>query len=146
VVIREATQHDDAALAALWRQAGLRFPTEHVSGELASVLARHPGLVLVAEDQRGLAASVLGTYDGRRGWVNRLATRPDWRGHGLASGLLATVEERLAALGCRKVNLLIEPDNGQAVHFYRRMGYTQDDLIFMEKWLRHDQGKTVAPG
>jgi ribosomal protein S18 acetylase RimI-like enzyme len=103
------------------------------------------GLVPPASEP-ALAASVLGTYDGRRRWVNRLATRPDWRGQGIASGLLTTVEERLAALGCRKVNLLVEPDNGGALHFYRRMGYTQDDLVFMEKWLRHNQGDTAEQG
>ncbi len=146
MVIREATPRDGSALAALWQQAGLKFVAEHVPGELASVLARHPGLVLVTEDPQGLAASVLGTYDGRRGWVNRLATRPDWRGQGLASGLLATVEDRLAAMGCRKINLLIEPDKGEVVHFYQRLGYTQDDLIFMEKWLRRDQGSAARPG
>jgi ribosomal protein S18 acetylase RimI-like enzyme len=145
-MIREALPSDAPALVALWQQAGLRFLPEHVPGELASVLARHPGLVLVAEDAHGLAASVLGTYDGRRGWVNRLATRPDRRGQGLASALLATVEERLAALGCRKINLLIEHDNGQAVTFYQRQGYAQDDLIFMEKWLPLAQGSTAAPG
>jgi ribosomal protein S18 acetylase RimI-like enzyme len=146
LVIRQATLADSTALTDLWRQAGLSFVAGHVAGELASVLACHPGLVLVAEDQHGLAASVLGAYDGRRGWVNRLATRPDRRGEGLASCLLATVEERLAALGCRKINLLIEPDNGQAVPFYQRMGYTRDDLIFMEKWLPDGRGSATAPG
>jgi GNAT superfamily N-acetyltransferase len=61
--------------------------------------------------------------------------RPGRRGQGHASAVLAELERRLAAKGCRKVNLLIEPDNDAVTGFYRQHGYTEDQLIFMEKWL-----------
>jgi hypothetical protein len=48
-----------------------------------------PDLVLVAEDASGLTAAVFGTFDGRRGWVNRLATRTDRLSQGYASAVLA---------------------------------------------------------
>ena len=133
--IRTATLADAEHLAELWEAAGLKFRAADVPGELSAVLARDPGLVLVAEDVGGLAAAVLGTFDGRRGWVSRLATRRGRRGHGYASALLAELERRLAARGCRKVNLLIEQDNKKVTGFYRQHGYTEDQLIFMEKWL-----------
>src|SRR5215831_8753669 len=76
-----------------------------------------------------------GTFDGRRGWVNRLATRPGQRRHGWATALLGELERRFAAKGCRKVNLLIEPDNQPVTSFYEQNGYSSDQLIFMEKWL-----------
>ena len=78
---------------------------------------------------------MFGTYDGARGWVHRLATTPDRRGHGIASALLAELERRLLAVGCPKVNLLIEPENAAVAGFYARHGYRQDELLFMEKWL-----------
>lgn len=112
-----------------------QFRPGDVPGELAAVLARDGDLVLVAEDADGLAAAVLGTFDGRRGWVNRLATRPGHRGQGLATAILAELERRLAAKGRRKINLLIEPDNQTVSGFYRLRGYAEDELIFMEKWL-----------
>jgi GNAT superfamily N-acetyltransferase len=93
--LRDATEGDAAALAELWRGAGLVFAAGHARAELASVRRQHPGLLLVAEDERGIAPAVLGTCDGRRGWVNRLATRPDVRGQGLAFRLMATLEARL---------------------------------------------------
>jgi ribosomal protein S18 acetylase RimI-like enzyme len=136
--IRTAVLADAASLIELWAAAGLKFRPAAVPAELRAVLARDPGLVVVAEDADGLAAAVLGTFDGRRGWVNRLATRPDQRGHGHASAVLAKLERRLTAQGCRKVNLLIEPDNERVTGFYRRHGYTEDQLIFMEKWLPTD--------
>ena len=120
---------------ALWTAAGLKFIADEVPAELAGVLAVNPDLVLVAEDDSGVIAAVLGTFDGRRGWVNRLATRPGSRGLGHARAILSELERRMAAKGCRKVNLLIEPDNQLVTGFYRELGYAEDKLIFMEKWL-----------
>ena len=48
---------------------------------------------------------------------------------------MAEVERRLVVLGCEKVNLLIEPENGALQEYYERLGYSVDPLIFMEKWL-----------
>jgi ribosomal protein S18 acetylase RimI-like enzyme len=133
--IRPATLADTAPLIGLWAAAGLKFRHDDVPAELAAVLTRDPDLVLVAEDADGLAAAVFGTFDGRRGWVNRLATRSAGRGRGYASALLAELERRLGAKGCRKVNLLIEPENEPVTSFYRHRGYAEDQLIFMQKWL-----------
>jgi len=78
---------------------------------------------------------VFGAYDGTRGWVHRLATRPARRGRGIASALLAELERRLRAVGCPKVNLLIELENAAVAGFYAQRGYRRDDLLFMKKWL-----------
>jgi ribosomal protein S18 acetylase RimI-like enzyme len=143
--IRTAVLADAASLIELWASAGLKFRPADVPAELQAVLARDPELVVLAEDADGLAAAVLGTFDGRRGWVNRLATRPDQRGHGHASSILAELERRLATQGCRKINLLIERDNERVTGFYRQHGYTEDQLIFMEKWLQLDTSGQSAP-
>jgi ribosomal protein S18 acetylase RimI-like enzyme len=145
--IRTAVLADAASLIELWAAAGLKFRPADVPSELQAVLARDPELIVVAEDADGLAAAVLGAFDGRRGWVNRLATRPGRRGHGHASAVLAELERRLAVKGCRKVNLLIELDNQQVTGFYRRHGYAEDQLIFMEKWLPPaTSGQPATPG
>jgi ribosomal protein S18 acetylase RimI-like enzyme len=136
VRVRRATLQDGPSLIGLWQAAGLDVRPHEVAAELASVLRRDPDIVLVAEDEHGLAASVLGAYDGRRGWVNRLATRPDRRHQGLARQLMALLEQALWSKGCRKVNLLIEPDNDRVVSLYRAIGYQRDELIFMEKHLQ----------
>ena len=133
--IRAATMDDMPALIELWTVAGLTFRPGDVPAELRAVLARDPELVLLADDGQVLAAAVLGTFDGRRGWVNRLATRPGQRGRGYATALLTELERRLAAKGCRKINLLIEADNQPVTGFYGQNGYSADQLIFMEKRL-----------
>jgi hypothetical protein len=92
--------------------------------------------VLIEEQPDGeVAGTVFGGYDGMRGWIHRLATRPDWRGRGIAAALVTELERRLAALGCPKVNLLISPGNTGVASFYATLGYRRDALVFMEKWL-----------
>ena len=135
VTIRTAAVADAAALSQLWTVAGLDHRPGEVAAELASVLSRDPSLVLVAEDDRGLVGSVFGAYDGRRGWLNRLATRPDARGRGIAGDLVSALENALHAIGCRKLNLLITPDNAGVARFYQRHGFAEKELIFMEKHL-----------
>jgi GNAT superfamily N-acetyltransferase len=118
MMIRSATIGDAARLMDLWRAAGLRFHPDLAERELASVLARD--LVLVDEEAGELTGTVFGTYDGTRGGVRRLATRPDRRGRGIASALLAELERRLRAAGCPKVNLLIEPGHAAVPSFYAK--------------------------
>jgi GNAT superfamily N-acetyltransferase len=143
MMIRSATVRDAARLMDLWRAASLRFHPDLVERELTSILVRD--LVLVEEEGGELTGTISGSYDGTRGWVRRLVTRPDRRGRGIASALLADLERRLLAVGCPKVNLLIEPDNAAVASFYARLGYRQDELLFMEKWLIPEPGKNLIP-
>ena len=132
---RGARAEDADGLVQLWHAAGLQFRPGDVAAELASVLARDPELVIVAEDGSGLVASVFGAYDGRRAWVNRLATRPDRRGEGLARELMRRLEEALRAKGCLKLNLLVQNSNAEVIAFYRALGYLSDDVTFLGKRL-----------
>jgi ribosomal protein S18 acetylase RimI-like enzyme len=143
--IRNATLTDGDALIELWREAGLDFREEEVSAELRSVMARDPDLVVVAEDGLGLVASVFGAYDGRRGWVNRVATRADARGQSLATTLLLRVEEALAGKGCTKVNMLVHQYNRDVVSFYRRLGYDDHDVILVGKRLSAEAPDGLRP-
>lgn len=141
IEIRSATVGDATVLSELWTSVGLAHRPHEVADELHSVLSRDPDLVLIAQDDRGVIGSVFGAYDGRRGWLNRLATRPDARGEGVAGALVAALESALRTAGCRKLNLLVTPDNAGVVSFYRRHGYQVDELIFMEKLLSVPAGE-----
>jgi len=135
LLVRRARLSDAGALSELWRECGLKFDAAVVPAELASCLDRDDGLVLVVASEERVVASAWGTYDGRRGWLQRLATAPDQRGRGFARRLVRLLEHRLARAGCRKVNLLIEPSNADVTGFYQALGYARDDLLFMERHL-----------
>ncbi len=136
VEIRTARVEDAESLAALWHLCGLGFDSAQLLAELQSCIRVHGELVLVATAGAAVVGSLWATYDGRRGWIQRLATDPAHRGQGIASALMAEAEGRLAGLGAGKVNLLIEPDNEGVVALYEKLGYQRDQLLFMEHRLQ----------
>jgi ribosomal protein S18 acetylase RimI-like enzyme len=126
----------DAALR-LWDGAG---PGVHVGpsdtpAELEKKLQRDPDLFLVALDGERLVGTVMGAFDGRRGMIYHLAVAQEYRRGGIASRLMAQVETRLNAKGCVKCYLLVRPDNDEAVHYYKRIGWSvSDNILFMKEF------------
>lgn len=141
-LVRTARPGDVDAMLDLWVLSGLKVQRAPAREELERLLRAGSDLVLIAESPdpeapaTGVAVgTVLGTWDGRRGWLQRLATAPEWRGRRIATALVEELEDRLRARGCRKVNLLVERDNASVMPFYEGAGYSRHPLIFMEKQL-----------
>lgn len=135
LVFRPYAAGDFTAVTSLWEAAGLHPSQADTPDAMARKQLRDPELFLLAVDGARVVGTVMGSYDGRRGWINKLAVLPDRAGQDIGGRLMAEVERRLKALGAPKVNLLIEPDNAGVVAYYERRGYATDALIFMEKWL-----------
>ena len=64
-----------------------------------------PELFLVGFIDGKIVASVMGGYEGHRGWMNYLAVDQDYRGKGLGKQIVAEVQEKLETLGCPKINV-----------------------------------------
>jgi ribosomal protein S18 acetylase RimI-like enzyme len=113
------------AVLALWRASGpgVHLGMSDTPEEIAKKLTRDPDLFLVAEDENRIVGAVLGGFDGRRGMVYHLAVAAAQRQRGLGSALMAELESRLKAKGCRKYYLLVTYDNTDVVDFYRRLGW-----------------------
>ena len=133
--IRAFAMRDYEQVAELWRAAGLSLSLSDDVHGIEHRLQRDADLFIVAESRGQVVGAVMGCYDGRRGWVNHLAVAPGSQRNGIGTALMAELEARFRAVGCVKVNLLIEPDNSGVQRFYDGIGYTRDDLIFMEKTL-----------
>ena len=126
-------------MLALWQAAHLQIsPTDSAAG-LRRHLAQSGHFAWVLCDTNGrIIGTLLGSDDGRRGWINHLAIHPDVQGRGYGQRLVETVITRLKAQGCEKVNLLVRHHNRQVVPFYEKIGFAIDDNIFMAKWLNRD--------
>ena len=97
--------------------------------------AYDPDLFLVAVVGRLVVGTVMGGYDGHRGWIYSLAVDENERHRGIGSELMAEVERRLRERGCLKVNLQVMPDNEGVVQFYRELGFAVEDRLSMGKRL-----------
>jgi len=97
-------------------------------------LQRDPDLFLIAEDGDEILGAVMGAWDGRRGWINHLAIRPDHQKKGIGMRLVRELEKRLIRKGARKVNAQIYRSNKSSLAFFKAMGYeVHNDLIMVGK-------------
>lgn len=137
----ELADHD--AAMRLWESA------EHVDtvplDEVEEKLKRDPELFLVAEDGSGIVGVVMGAYDGRRGWIFRLAVASDRRGAGIGRRLIDELERRFLAMGVTKVNLLVHGPNESGRAFWTAIGYEEfGDVVLCSK--RLDGAGNGQPG
>jgi ribosomal protein S18 acetylase RimI-like enzyme len=135
VDVREFHAGDGAAVRAFWEASGIRIRPGDDDASLAAFAARNEGLFLLGHDERGLAATALGGWDGRRGWLYHVAVRADQRRHGLGGRLVRTIEQRLRERGCPKVNLIVWDDNAAAMDFWTASGYRRATTVEFEKEL-----------
>jgi ribosomal protein S18 acetylase RimI-like enzyme len=83
----------------------------------------------VAEVGGQVIGSIIGTFDGWRGNIYRLAVQPDYRRRGVARALVAEVEKRLTRQGAKRITALVEKDNPSAMIFWEAVGYRVDERI-----------------
>lgn len=109
-----------------WNRAALAIPAK---------LAVQPDLFLVAIGENQVIGTVMGGYDGHRGWIYALAVAPGERRKGIAAALMREIETRLHRAGCRKVNLQVRTSNTTVIAFYEGIGYDVEERISMGKRL-----------
>jgi GNAT superfamily N-acetyltransferase len=123
IAIREYRSGDGEPLRALWASVGFRSLGDDDAG-LRAFAQRNQGSFLVALRGTAVVGSAMGAWDGRRGWIYHVATAAEERRSGLATRLVRQVEDRLSALGCRKVNVIVRDENDDGTAFWEALGYT----------------------
>jgi len=136
VTIRDLRADDYDELAALWREAGLPYKSKgrDTRERIAREIAGPCSIFLAAEEDSHLVGAILGTHDGRKGWINRVAVLPTHRRRGIARALVVAVEERLDALGIEIFVCLIEDWNRESLAFFEALGYgVFPDIHYLSK-------------
>jgi ribosomal protein S18 acetylase RimI-like enzyme len=135
IIIREFSMDDYEKVVALWEEAGIHYrPNGRENrGRMAKEIKTGQAIFLVAAADQRIAGVVLGTHDGRKGWINRLAVAKDFRRQNIASRLIAAVESRLNIIGIDITACLIEPENTASKSFFHKMGYTKVPVEYFSK-------------
>ena len=126
--VRVLTLADYDRWMAIWQEAGLHSirPRGRDSCQaFARQLDSGTHTMLGLELSGGLIGVVLATHDGRKGWINRLAIRPEYRRHGYAARLVAEAERVLHAQGISIIAALIETGNDASLTLFRKLGYSE---------------------
>lgn len=136
--IRPYHPADECAIVRLWHDCGLTRPWNDPVKDIARKLTVQSDLFLVGEAQGALVGTLMGGYDGHRGWINYLAVSPTHQRRGYATALMRAVERKLLEMGCPKINLLIRAGNVAVQGFYESLGFQQDEVVSLGKRLIPD--------
>ena len=135
-IVRPYAPSDQTAVETLWDDV---FPDPAPHNRPATIIADFTadgsGVFLVACEDHRVVGTVIGGYDGHRGWIYALAVSPKHRRRGIGTALVRQVELELVLLGCRKINLQVRHDNAQVIDFYVQLGFAAEARVSMGKFL-----------
>src|SRR5262249_17182707 len=120
---------DIGEVLELWEQAEATPSVTDTAHDLDRAVAASSAHVLVAEAEGRLVGSIIGTFDGWRGNIYRLAVHPDHRRRAVASALVAEVGKKLNQQGAKRITALVEKDHPGAMSFWEAVGYRVDERI-----------------
>jgi len=136
VVIRKMTLKDYDPLIALWKEGNIPYrPQGRDSKKNIRWQLQQPNcLYFVADDEGTIVGAILGTHDGRKGWINRLIITSSYRQKGIAKRLIKEFDHHLASVGIHIVACLIEDWNTASMQVFERLGYTKHtDILYFSK-------------
>ncbi|MDA0798082.1 MAG: GNAT family N-acetyltransferase [Chloroflexi bacterium] len=123
IQLRTCTKADIPNVLALWEHAATTHGYPDTAAAVAVRLQRDPQLFVLAvvaaspanATSESIVGSLMGAWDGWRGYMYRMAIVPELRRNGLATRLVHEVERRLAAIG--------------ATDFWAALGYAPQTTI-----------------
>lgn len=136
ILIREMKISDYDDVIRLWDEAKLHYRPlgRDTKNRIQAELELHETEYIVAEHNGRIIGSVLGTHDGRKGWINRLAVLPEYRRQHIGEKLVNEVETRLTKKGIDITACLIESWNEISMGVFEKLGYTSHrDIIYFSK-------------
>ena len=136
--IRRYDELDLGEVIALWQECGLVVPQNDPAKDIQRKLLVDRDLFLVGAIDTGMVATVMGGYDGHRGWINYLAVKPAQQRHGYGQAMMDAIEIRLRDKGCPKINLQVRAANNDVIAFYAALGYATYRVVGLGKRLEYD--------
>ncbi len=91
-------------------------------------LGKNPNLSLVAEENGIIIGTALGSFDGRRGYIQKVVVAKAYRKKGIGQHLAKEVIKRLEALGVTYIPIAVEK---KFVDFYQNCGFKTTDQVPM---------------
>ncbi len=125
LTLRPILEPDLAPMLESWQDAELDYrPRGRDTLEnLRAERQRIPDLFWGVFDKQKIVGSIIGTSDGRRGWINRLAVHPDYRRKNIAQALVAVCEKALQARGIKIIAGLVLGKNKASIKMLESCGY-----------------------
>lgn len=135
ILIRTITTSDFLEVLSLWKKAGLDIENEEMElSDLEIMIKINSASCLVLVKYKKIIGSILGTFNGRRGWIYHLAIHPAFQKKGYGSLLLMKAEKELKKKGAHRINLGVTDTNLKVLPFYEKFGYeVMNDALWLGK-------------
>lgn len=91
-------------------------------------LEKNPNLSILAEDDGVIVGTALGSFDGRRGYLQKVVVDKKLRKKGLGQQLVKKVIAKLQTLGTIFIPINVEQE---FVHFYENCGFKKTTQVPM---------------
>lgn len=91
-------------------------------------LEKNPNLSILAEEEGKVVGTALGSYDGRRGYLQKVVTRNEVRKKRIGKQLVEEVIKRLKEAGALYVPISVEEE---LMSFYEKCGFVKKDSTSM---------------
>jgi len=134
--IRRLTIDDYEDIIKLWECSGLPFKPKGRDSRraIAKQMKTEPNFFLGAFQGKTLIGTVVGSYDGRKGCINRLAVDPKHRRRGIAQLLVTRLEKILEKKGATVIFALVEEPNKKSINLFEKLGYLTDrSILYLSK-------------
>ena len=141
--IRPYQTSDEREVIKLWYKCNLVVPWNNPKSDIERKLKVNPEFFLVGILDGKIISTVMGGYEGHRGWIHYLAVEPDYRNQGYARKIMKVIEKKLKAIGCPKINLQVRNQNVDVIRFYKDIGYSDDEVVSLGKRLISDEEYNV---
>jgi ribosomal protein S18 acetylase RimI-like enzyme len=128
---RSLSPADIPQLYELWEASSLPYKPfgRDRSDRLGRHLNQHGGGGWGAFYGQNLSAAALYSYDGRKGYIEHLATRPEQRRAGLAEAIVAASLQSLKEAGALVIAALIESANTPSRKLFESLGFVDSPSL-----------------
>ena len=127
MTVREITISDYENLVSFWEKN--YFVSEMDSHDrLELFLNKNPDLSILAEENGIILGTALGSFDGRRGYLQKVVVDKNFRKQGLGQELVENVVDKLKNLGAVYIPIAIEQEY---VSFYENRGFKKSSQVPM---------------
>ena len=134
--LRKLTAEDYDDILRVWSDAGLPYKPDGRDNrnQIALEIEREDSIFVGLFENGHMLAVGLATFDGRKGWINRVAVDPDRRGEGFGGEIIKACEQFLKDRGAEIIAALIEDVNSPSISLFQKQDYVvMKEILYFSK-------------
>lgn len=124
---RDITLEDYEQLIPFWKENYSVWDSDKFES-FKLFLEKNPRLSILVEEDGKIVGNVLGSFDGKRGYIQKLVVDKNLRKKGIGQHLVERLIKKLKALGAIYIPIAVEEYN---VSFYEKCGFKKTSATSM---------------